>query len=103
IRLCRPGRFIRNGVRRGCPGPESPGSNLHDRSFHLAYLQYSEDASECRMAVASDKQREVGAVVHAMRILRHLAATPSPQGVAAVARGTGISPSTCFGILRTMA
>src|SRR3546814_20541512 len=54
------------------------------------------------MAV-SDKQRDVGAVVHAMRILRHLAGTPSPQGVAAVARGTGISPSTCFGILRTMA
>src|SRR3546814_1492814 len=54
------------------------------------------------MAV-SDKQRDVGAVVHAMRILRHLAGTPSSQGVAAVARGTGISPSTCFGILRTMA
>jgi len=54
------------------------------------------------MNVASEKQRDVGAVVHAMRILRHLSATPAPQGVAAVARGTGISPSTCFGILRTM-
>lgn len=55
------------------------------------------------MDASPEKQRDVGAVVHAMRILRHLAATPAPQGVAAVARATGISPSTCFGILRTMA
>jgi DNA-binding IclR family transcriptional regulator len=52
---------------------------------------------------AREKQRDVGAVVHALRILQHLASAPAPQGVAAVARGTGISPSTCFGILRTMA
>lgn len=50
-----------------------------------------------------EKQREVGAVVHAMRILQHLAGVPGPQGVAAIARATGISPSTCFSILRTMA
>lgn len=50
-----------------------------------------------------EKQRDVGAVVHALRILQHLASVPAPQGVAAVARATGISPSTCFGILRTMA
>jgi DNA-binding IclR family transcriptional regulator len=50
-----------------------------------------------------EKQRDVGAVVHALRILQHLASAPAPQGVAAVARATGISPSTCFGILRTMA
>lgn len=55
------------------------------------------------MTPSRDKPRDVGAVVHAMRILRHLAATPAPQGVAAVARATGISPSSCFGILRTMA
>lgn len=48
-------------------------------------------------------QREVGAVVHATRILRHLAAATAPLGVASVARGTGISPSTCFNILRTLA
>lgn len=48
------------------------------------------------------KQRDVGAVVHAMQILRHLASVSSPQGVAAVSRATGISPSTCFSILRTM-
>ncbi|GJD53395.1 hypothetical protein OPKNFCMD_6170 [Methylobacterium crusticola] len=47
--------------------------------------------------------RDVGAVVNAIEILRHLAAAPEPLGVAAVARGTGISPSTCFNILRTLA
>lgn len=55
------------------------------------------------MTEVPDKQKDVGAVVHALRILQHLATAPSPQGVAAVARATGISPSTCFGILRTMA
>lgn len=47
--------------------------------------------------------RDVGAVAHALAILQHLAAATSPLGVAAVARGTGISPSTCFKILRTLA
>lgn len=49
-----------------------------------------------------EKQRDVGAVVHALRILQHLAGAQAPQGVAAVARETAISPSTCFSILRTM-
>lgn len=48
-------------------------------------------------------QRDVGAVVHAIRILQYLADATAPLGVAAVARGTGISPSTCFNILRTLA
>ena len=47
-------------------------------------------------------QRDVGAVIHAIRILQHLSAATAPLGVAAVARGTGISPSTCFNILRTL-
>lgn len=47
-------------------------------------------------------QRDVGAVIHAIRILQHLAGSTAPLGVAAVARGTGISPSTCFNILRTL-
>ncbi|HWL82721.1 MAG TPA: IclR family transcriptional regulator [Roseomonas sp.] len=47
-------------------------------------------------------QRDVGAVIHAIRILQHLAGATAPLGVAAVARGTGISPSTCFNILRTL-
>ena len=50
-----------------------------------------------------EKHKDVGAVVHALRILQHLADAPGPLGVAAVARATGISPSTCFSILRTMA
>jgi DNA-binding IclR family transcriptional regulator len=49
------------------------------------------------------EQREVGAVVHAITILRHLASATEPQGVAAVARATGVSPSTTFNILRTLA
>jgi DNA-binding IclR family transcriptional regulator len=46
---------------------------------------------------------DVGAVVHAMRILRLLAAATAPMGVAAIARATGINPSTSFNILRTLA
>lgn len=45
---------------------------------------------------------DVGAVVHAMRILRHLAVTTAPVGIASVARATGISTSTSFNILRTL-
>ncbi len=47
--------------------------------------------------------RDVGAVVNALRILQFLAASTAPVGVAAVARGTRISTSTCFNILRTLA
>ena len=48
-------------------------------------------------------QRDVGAVVHAIGILRYLSASPTPLGVAAVARGARVSVSTCFNILRTLA
>lgn len=55
---------------------------------------------------ASDKRetqtKDVGAVVNAIHILRHLAHQQEPQGVAATARATGISPSTTFNILRTL-
>jgi DNA-binding IclR family transcriptional regulator len=44
----------------------------------------------------------VGAVVHALQIMRCLAASAAPLGAAAVARATGISTSTCFNILRTL-
>ena len=46
---------------------------------------------------------DVGAVVNALRILQLLSGSTVPLGVAAVARGTGISTSTCFNILRTLA
>lgn len=45
----------------------------------------------------------VGAVLHAVRILRHLAGQGAPSGATAIARATGINPSTCFNILRTLA
>jgi len=47
--------------------------------------------------------RPVGALVHALRILRHLAAQGRPEGVSAIARATGVNGSTCFNILRTLA
>ncbi|CAN5791328.1 IclR family transcriptional regulator [soil metagenome] len=47
--------------------------------------------------------RSVGAVVHALRILRHLASQGTPSGVTAISRATGINTSTCFNILRTLA
>ncbi len=45
----------------------------------------------------------VGAVGNAVTILRLLAHRPEPGGVAAIARESGISTSTCFNILRTLA
>lgn len=47
--------------------------------------------------------KEVGAVVNAIHILRHLASQTNPQSVTATARATGVSPSTTFNILRTLA
>jgi len=47
--------------------------------------------------------RTVGALVQALRILRHLSAQGTPQGVTAIARATGVNGSTCFNILRTLA
>lgn len=44
----------------------------------------------------------VGAVQHGVRILRHLAGYGRPAGVNAIARATGVNPSTCFNILRTL-
>ncbi|WP_168192311.1 IclR family transcriptional regulator [Pararhodobacter marinus] len=48
------------------------------------------------------QSRPVGALVHALRILRHLSAMGRAEGVSAIARATGVNPSTCFNILRTL-
>ncbi|SEG39657.1 IclR family transcriptional regulator [Bosea lathyri] len=45
----------------------------------------------------------VGAVANAVAILRSLVQRSEPAGVAAIARDTGVSVSTCFNILRTLA
>jgi DNA-binding IclR family transcriptional regulator len=45
----------------------------------------------------------VGAVMQATSILRTLARMGEPAGVAAIAREAGVSASTCFNILRTLA
>ena len=47
--------------------------------------------------------KEVGAVVNAVHILRFLASQTKPQGVTATSRATGVSPSTTFNILKTLA
>jgi len=49
------------------------------------------------------KPRSVGAVVNALSILRYLARSGTPTGVSAIARATGVTPSTTFNILRTLA
>lgn len=51
---------------------------------------------------AEPASRPVGALVQALRILRHLSALGTPVGVSAIARATGVNGSTCFNILRTL-
>ena len=51
---------------------------------------------------ASTSAPPVGAVIHALAMLRLLAAEPSPLGVTAIARRLGLSPSSCFNIARTL-
>jgi DNA-binding IclR family transcriptional regulator len=44
----------------------------------------------------------VGSVVQAMKVLRHLSGRATPAGVNLIARETGISPSSCFKLLKTL-
>lgn len=46
--------------------------------------------------------KKVGALVHGLNVLRYMAQAPQPVGVSQVARDVGISPSTCFNLLRTL-
>lgn len=55
------------------------------------------------MSDIASPQRTVGALVQALRILRHLSSQGTPQGVTAIARATDVNGSTCFNILRTLA
>ncbi len=55
------------------------------------------------MSETTSPQRTVGALVQALRILRHLSGQGTPEGVTAIARATGVNGSTCFNILRTLA
>lgn len=45
---------------------------------------------------------KVNSVAQALAVLRRLAAAHRPEGVSAIARGVGISPSSCFNILKTL-
>ena len=45
---------------------------------------------------------KVNSVANALAVLRRLAAAKSPEGVNVIARGVGVSPSSCFNILKTL-
>ena len=47
-------------------------------------------------------RNQVGSVVQAVTILRHLGVLTEGAGVTAIARATGIGPSSCFNVLRTL-
>lgn len=44
----------------------------------------------------------VSSVVHALKILRHLSEAKEAEGVSAIGRQLGISPSSCFNLLQTL-
>lgn len=44
----------------------------------------------------------VRSVVQALRIVRHMIDAAQPQGVTAIARQLGLSPSSCFNLVRTL-
>jgi DNA-binding IclR family transcriptional regulator len=46
---------------------------------------------------------KVNSVANALAVLRRLAVANRPEGVSAIARSVGISPSSCFNILKTLA
>ncbi len=54
-------------------------------------------------SVASPPRPLVGSVVQAVAVLRHLGNIDRPQGVTAIANQLGMSPSSCFNILKTLA
>jgi DNA-binding IclR family transcriptional regulator len=49
------------------------------------------------------REPQVGSVAHAAAILRRLAQLSEPEGVNAISRAIGVSPSSCFNILKTLA
>jgi IclR family acetate operon transcriptional repressor len=51
---------------------------------------------------ATDPRPPVTSVVQAVAVLRHLAAIDRGRGVTAIAAAAGISPSSCFNILKTL-
>jgi DNA-binding IclR family transcriptional regulator len=51
---------------------------------------------------AADLRRPVTSVVHAVAVLRHLASIDRGRGVTAIAAAAGVSPSSCFNILKTL-
>jgi len=55
------------------------------------------------MAKPPEPQKYVGAVENAVKILRRLAQVDAPEGVAIVARETGLNVSTTYNILKTLA
>ena len=68
-------------------------------SLYVACALYTVMTAEVKKARSGKK---VGALVAGLSILRYMVKAPSPVGVSQVARDLGISPSTCFNLLRTL-
>jgi len=60
-------------------------------------------ADDAEQRLRDDNGPRVTSVVAAMAILRHLGELSSGAGVNAVARALGLSPSSCFNVLKTLA
>lgn len=60
-------------------------------------------APDSRAPHPAPARAPVGPVVQAITILRHLGVLGTGAGVNAIARATGIGPSSCFNVLRTLA
>lgn len=60
-------------------------------------------APDSRARRPAPARAPVGPVVQAITILRHLGVFGTGAGVNAIARATGIGPSSCFNVLRTLA
>lgn len=74
------------------------------RACAFEIILYNESHSDKRKHMQTrDPQKFVGAVENAVKILRRLAQVDAPEGVAIVARETGLNVSTTYNILKTLA
>jgi DNA-binding IclR family transcriptional regulator len=71
--------------------------DIHHREWQV------EAMDQPSRSIASPPRPLVGSVVQAIAVLRHLGSLERPQGVTAIAGRLGLSPSSCFNILKTLA
>lgn len=74
-----------------------------DYTDAVVYLQPFDQLFSLLKMLREDRPHvTVPAVVHALKILRHLAKHSSPLGLSSIARALDISPSSCFNLLKTL-